>query len=254
MNSDMRCWLKKWGVALGAAAILSAPLAVRAQDDATMEDDTGMPSSAGTQMRSGSGMGMSRGMDQNAKDAQMLIQTLSEEKTEINTLAAQQARFRQMGDAQSLRIHRMWGRWIREHKAGSPTLMRLTRANGGDPNAAKILKPPALGDKAAMLRATHMTHEMAVRTSQQRYGATNDRAIKAAMRKRANLARKHIREMMPLMRAMNISMSGAGMSGHMDHGGQGGTRMAAMCPHCNVAMKNGKCPKCKMTAAQMKQG
>jgi hypothetical protein len=72
--------------------------------------------------------------------------------------------------------------------------MRLTRANGGDPNTAKILKPPALGDKAAMLRATHMTHEMAVRTSQQRYAATNDRAIKAAMSKRANLARKHIRE------------------------------------------------------------
>jgi hypothetical protein len=105
MNNDMRCWLKKWGVALGTAAMLSVPAATRAQSDG----NDNMPSSAGTQMRSGS-------MDQNAKDAQMLIQTLSEEKTEINTLAAQQARFRQMGDAQSLRIHRMWGRWIREHK------------------------------------------------------------------------------------------------------------------------------------------
>jgi rubrerythrin len=154
-----------------------------------------------------------------------------------------------MGDRESLRIHRMWGRWIREHKAGSPTLMRLARNNGGDPNAAKILKPPALGDKAAMLRATHMDHEMAVRTSQARYAATNDRAVKAAMKKRANLARKHIREMMPLMRGMN--MSNASMDGH-NHAGQSGARMAAMCPHCDVAMKNGKCPMCGMTAAQMK--
>jgi hypothetical protein len=48
--------------------------------------------------------------------------------------------------------------------------------------------------------------------------------------------------MMPLMRAMNINMSSAGMSGHMNHGGQSGTRTAAMCPHCNVAMKTVSAP------------
>src|SRR4028118_766122 len=147
MNNDMRCWMKKWSVALGAASIMSAPLAAHAQNGMANDE---MPSDANTQMRLGRGMGMSGGMDARAKNAQMLIQTLSEEKTEINTLAAQQARFRQMGDRKSLRIHRMWGRWIREHKAGSPTLMRLTRANGGDPNAAKILKPPALGGQETM--------------------------------------------------------------------------------------------------------
>jgi rubrerythrin len=239
--------MKKWGLALGAAAVLSVPVATRAQNDMA-DDNDDMPSGAGTQMRSGSGMRM--GTDARSTKAQMLLQTLSEEKTEINTLAAQQARFRQMGDRESLRIHRMWGRWIREHKAGSPTLMRLIRNNGGDPNAAKIMKPPALGDKATMLRATHMDHEAAVRTSQMRYAATNDRAIKAAMTKRANLARKHIREMMPLMRGM--SMSNTSMSGH-NHAGQSGAKVAAMCPHCNVAMKGGKCPMCGMTAAQMKK-
>jgi hypothetical protein len=252
MNNDMRCWMKRWGVALSAAAILSVPVATRAQDD--MNND--MSSAAGTQMRAGSGMGMSMGSEAGSTDAQKLIRTLSEEKTEINTLAAQQARFRQMGDRRSIRIHRMWGRWIREHKAGSPLLMRLTRANGGDPRAAKILKPPVLGDKATMLHATHMDHVAAVRTSQMRYASTNDRAIKAAMHKRANLARKHIREMMPLMHAMDMhgmDMSNTAMSGH-NHAGQSGARTMAMCPHCNVAMKNGKCPMCGMTAAQMKNG
>jgi rubrerythrin len=251
--------MKKWGVALSAAAILSVPVVTRAQNDTNndMPSTSGsnnMPSAAGTQMKPGSGMGMSMGSEAGSTDAQKLIRTLSEEKTEINTLAAQQARFRQMGDRQSLRIHRMWGRWIREHKAGGPLLMRLTRANGGNPNSAQILKPPVLGNKATMLHATHMDHVAAVRTSQMRYAATNDRAVKAAMRKRANLARKHIREMMPLMRGMNMSsmsMSHATMDGH-NHAAHGAT-MVAMCPHCNVAMKNGKCPMCGMTAAQMKK-
>jgi hypothetical protein len=133
-------------------------------------------------------------------DAEMLIATLSEEKTEINTLAAQQAMFRRMGDRESTRLARLWGVWIREHKAGGPMLMRLIRANGGDPEAAKILKPPVLGDKAKMLHATHMDHEAAVKTSQMRWAATRDPQIRMAMHKRANLARKHIRQMMPYMR------------------------------------------------------
>lgn len=32
-----------------------------------------------------------------------------------------------------------------------------------------------------------------------------------------------------------------------------GKKMAMMCPHCNVRMKNGKCPKCGMTEAEAKK-
>src|SRR4028118_2403745 len=88
------------------------------------------------------------------KDARMLIQTLSEEKTEINTLAAQQAAFKKMGGRENQRIAGLLGRMIRDHKAASPTLMRLTQRNGGNPAEAKILKPPVLGNKQKMLHAT----------------------------------------------------------------------------------------------------
>lgn len=165
----------------------------------------------------GAGMGMS---DMRAKNAQMLIQTLSEEKTEINALAAQQAQFRKMNDSQSRQIASMFGRWIREHKAAGPTLMKLIRENGGDPNQAKILKPPVLGSKMQMLEATHMDHQKAVMTSQMRYSMTNSRAVKTAMHKRGNLARKHLKQMEPYMRSMNGNMAGGMMNGrHSDMSG-----------------------------------
>lgn len=148
--------------------------------------------------------------DMRSKNAQMLIQTLSEEKTEINALAAQQAAFRRMGGAENMRIARMWGVWIREHKAGGPMFERLIRANGGNPNAAKILKPPVLGTKAQMLMATHKDHEAAVMTSQMRHRMTNSTAIKAAMSKRAKLARKHLKQMAPLHDKMMKMNMGAG--------------------------------------------
>jgi hypothetical protein len=158
------------------------------------------------------------------RNAQMLINTLSEEKTEINTLAAQQAQFKKMGGRENMRLAAMWGRWIREHKAASPTLMALTRKHGGDPNQARILKPPVLGSQEKMLNATHKDHEMAVMTSQMRHGQTDDPAIKRAMRKRATLARKHLREMAPYHRmheemthdnhgAMNSSTRGYAVTG-----------------------------------------
>lgn len=132
-----------------------------------------------------------------AKNAQMLMQTLSEEKTEINALAAQQAKFRAMGDMESLKIARLWGVWIRQHKAAGPALMKLIRMNGGDPMAAKVLKAPVLGTKDEMLMATHRDHQAAVMSSQMRFAMTNSEMIKTAMNKRANLARKHLRQMMP---------------------------------------------------------
>lgn len=171
-------------------------------------------------------------MDARAMNAQMLIKTLSEEKTEINALASQQAQFRKMGGETNNDIARMFGRWIREHKAGGPMFMKLTKQNGGDPMDAKVLKSPVLGDRDEMLTATHKDHEAAVMTSQMRYAKTGSAAIKMAMHKRANLARKHLRQMAPYLK--------------MD-------RMAAMnCPMCNVKMEDGKCPMCGMTADQMK--
>jgi hypothetical protein len=143
------------------------------------------------------------GMSDDAKDARMLIQTLSEEKTEIQALAAQQAAFRKLGGSENNRIARMFGVWIKQHKAGGPLLEKLIHTNGGNPAAAKILKAPVLGDREMMLKATHKDHEAAVMTSQMRHGMTKDNAIKNAMRKRANLARKHIRQMKPYHKDMD---------------------------------------------------
>jgi hypothetical protein len=127
--------------------------------------------------------------------AQMLIRTLSEEFTEVQDLASQQARFRQMGDAESTQIARMYGRWIREHKAGVPALARLIRLHGANPEEAKELKNPTLGSKDEMLMATHSAHVAAVNSSQMRYAATGEWGIQWFMHNRANLARKHLAEM-----------------------------------------------------------
>lgn len=151
-------------------------------------------------------------MQMRMRNSQMLIQTLSEEKTEINALAAQREMFLKMGGTQNRRIASMYGRWIKEHKAGGPTFMRLIRANGGNPMDAKILKAPVLGSAAAMLMATHKDHQAAVMGSQMRYSMTMSPAIKAAMHKRANLARKHLAQMAPYhSMMMNGEMMNNGM-------------------------------------------
>jgi hypothetical protein len=186
-----------WLLGLSAVALASGSL-VRAQD--TMDDSASGEANATTTVAPSSGSAgsaMDSGMDTRAKNAQMLIRTLSEEKTEINTLAGQQAQFKKLGGRENLRLAALWGRWIREHKAAGPTLMRLIQQNGGDPMAAKILKAPVLGSQQKMLDVTHKDHEAAVMTSQMRHNMTGSGAIKTAMHKRANLARKHIRQMTP---------------------------------------------------------
>jgi len=141
-------------------------------------------------------MGESSGTRQTHADA--LVQTMSEEITEIAAMASQQAKFREMGDAESTRIARMYGNWIRDHKAGAPALKKLIVAHGGDPADAKILKAPALGTKMEMLHATHMDHMAAVMTSQMRFKiakADSDEKVMMLMNKRAGVARKHMRQM-----------------------------------------------------------
>ncbi len=144
---------------------------------------------------------MSPGSDERADmvsvNATALVNTLSEEKTEIAALAAQVAEFRKMGGRDNLRTAALLERMRREHVAAGPTLMKLARRYGGDPTLAKILKAPVLGDKATMLHATHMDRMKAVQTSQMRWKMTNSWPIKTAMRKRATLARRHMRWMKP---------------------------------------------------------
>lgn len=188
----------------------------------------GAASTRAMDMKNSDGMMMH---DNNPMNAEMLIKTLSEEKTEINALASQQAQFRKMGGMENDKIARMFGVWIREHKAGGPMFMKLIKQNGGDPNDAKIMKSPVLGDRDEMLMATHKDHEAAVAGSQMRYAKTSSSDIQMAMHKRANLARKHLRQMAPYMKPMKMAMN---------------------CPMCNVKMENGKCPMCGMSADQMK--
>lgn len=193
MKNGFNSWITVWGV---TAVICSAASVVQAGYD------------PGPDMNGGSataGMVNESEAVRNA-DAQMLIRTLSEELTEIRELAGQQARLRQLGGSENNRIARMYGRWIGEHKAGSPLFVRLIQMHGADPGDATVLHQPRLGDKMSMLHITHMAHMEAVRTSQMRHGATNDWRVKNAMRKRANLARKHMREMTPFHDERNCPM------------------------------------------------
>ncbi len=203
---------RTWVLGL-SAVVLASGSCVRAQEapDSTETDtttssttttDTAASGSTSGSTRMGRSVGAGRssnmsGMNMRSMNAAMLIATLSEEKTEIAALSAQQAKFRQMGGRENLQIARMWGRWIAEHKAGGPTFMRLIKQNGGDPNEAHVLKPAVLGTRQQMLDATHKDHQAAVMSSQMRYGMTNSRAIKRAMHMRGNLARKHLRQMAP---------------------------------------------------------
>lgn len=234
----------KWIKALGACSVMVVSVG-------SMASAMPMHKMDGSKM-SGSKMAMGDMSSMKAKNAQMLIQTLSEEKTEIASLAAQQAAFKKMGGRENLKIASMYGRWIAEHKAGGPMFMKLIKQNGGDPMAAKILKAPPLGDRATMLMATHKDHEAAVATSRMRYSMTNSAAIKMAMSKRVKLASKHLAQMKPFHKEM--MMGGMKMNGGKMDGAMNGSKMAqaTMCPHCNVKMKDGKCPECGMTMAQMK--
>jgi hypothetical protein len=157
--------------------------------------------------------------DMTQQNGRMLMETLSEEKTEMQQLAAQAAAFRKMGGRENIRIANMLTRWVREHKAASPTLMNLARRYGGNPERATILKPPVLGSKSQMLHATMMDHMKAEKTSQMRWKMSNSAAVKMAMRKRANLSRKHMREMKRYHSEKNCPMCAEMMSNKGGHGG-----------------------------------
>ncbi|MDQ3814202.1 MAG: hypothetical protein M3347_09665 [Armatimonadota bacterium] len=210
------------------------------------------PGGAGADAMTTTGVDERTGSEMHARNAEMVIQTLNEERTEIQQLAAQAAQFLKMGGRENRRIGSMLNRWIKEHKAAGPKLMALATKHGGNPAATQILKPPALGDKGKMLHATMVDHMNAESSSQMRYKMATDPAIKSAMRKRARLARKHMREMMRYHNAKNCPMCAQMKGGTKSSMSGGGEKMAMMCPHCNVKMVNGKCPMCGMTAEQMK--
>ena len=247
MNGMKRCWIGKATVALSALTLLATSGGVRAQNGSTMDDSKMMES----------GMSMSGN-----KNAQMLIQTRSEELTEIKQLAAHQAALQKMGGRENMRLVGLMGRMIRDHKAADPRVVRAIRANGGDPMQAKVLKAPVMGDKMKMLHADMVDHMKAETTSQMRYGMTSDRTVKTLMKARAGIARKHMAWMKPYHSEKNCPMcadmmKNMKMGGSMKMGGgdkMGNAKMSMMCPHCNVKMmKDGKCPMCGMTAAQMKK-
>ena len=161
---------------------------------------------------------MSSGMK--AKNAQMLLKVASEEKTEINSLTVQQAALQKMGTPTDKRMARMFGMWIKMHKAAGPGLKKLIVQNGGDPNAAQILAQPATDSREAIAHQQFDLHSQAVQTSQNVYGATNSRAIKALMNKRANgIARVHLRQLKPYHNPATCpecqAMMKGGMSGKM---------------------------------------
>lgn len=208
---------KVWGKAVVVAGCLGV---MASAAHAGYDENVGAATDSSSSNMGGMGgsmSGMSRS-DMRMRNAQMLIQTLSEEKTEIGALAAQREMFLRMGGTENRRIARLWLRWINEHKAGGPTFMRLIRLNGGDPMEAHVLKAPPLGSRAFMLMATHKDHVAAVMTSQMRFNMTMSPSVKAAMHKRANLARKHLRQMTPFHRDMMMKVNGGMNNGGMSNG------------------------------------
>lgn len=147
------------------------------------------------------------------QNPRFMVDTLSEEKTEINTLKAQAAAFYKMGGSKNTRIANLLTKMRKEHEAASPKMIALTKAVGGDPNSARIMKPPVLGSAGQMLHATHMDHDKAVKTSQMRWKMSNNAKVRAAMSKRAALARKHMRWMKPYHNMKNCPMCAQMMGG-----------------------------------------
>ena len=140
-------------------------------------------------------------------EATMLLRTLVEEKSEIQQLNAQQVALKKMGGRQNLRLAALLGRMSHEHQAAGPKLMALIKQSGADPQLAVVRHTPVLGSTMQMLDADHKDHMTAVINSESRWSASQSAANKAFYHKRSNLARKHIRQMMPYMK------------NHMDMGG-----------------------------------
>lgn len=212
---------KVWGKAVVVAGCLGV---MASAAHAGYDENVGAATDSSSSNMGGSMSGMSRS-DMRMRNAQMLIQTLSEEKTEIGALAAQREMFLRMGGTENHRIARMWLRWINEHKAGGPTFMRLIRLNGGNPMDAHVLKAPPLGSRDFMLMATHRDHVAAVMTSQMRFNMAMSPSVKAAMHKRANLARKHLRQMTTFHRDMMMNRGGMSNGMNSNMGGMDNSSM-----------------------------
>jgi len=196
-----------WTLAIGATTVFAG--AAVAQDDMDMDMDGNAVANTATSS------GMSGKSAMHMKEAQMLIATLSEEKTEINALAVQAMKFKQMGGNRNMKIVSMLNRMIRDHKAAGPKLMALIKKHGGDPMDAKILKAPVLGNEMQMLHADMEDHMKAEMTSQMRHRMTSDRAVKTAMHKRAGIARKHMTWMKKYHSMNDCPMCAGMMKGDM---------------------------------------
>ena len=216
---------RKWMLSCGAlSATLLLPVltsVVQAQDDGDNKIETGehivvtdpdakTQASPTTNSRTLPPPGSDERADMMMQNARFVVDTISEEKTEIAALKAQAAHLRKLGGSKNIKIANLFDRMRREHEKAGPMLMKLAKSLGGDPNRAKIMQAPKIGAPMEMLHAAHMAHDKAVKMSQMRWGMTNSTKVRAAMNKRATLARKHMKWMMPYHNAKNCPMC-AGM-------------------------------------------
>lgn len=140
------------------------------------------------------------------QNPRFMVDTLSEEKTEIAALKAQAMKLRNLGGSKNVKMANLLDRMRREHEAAGPKMIALTKSVGGNPALAKIMKPPVIGSPGEMLHATHMDHDKAVKMSQLRWKMSNSPKVRTAMTKRATLARRHMRWMKPYHNAKNCPM------------------------------------------------
>ncbi len=216
---------RKWIVCCGAlSATLMLPVltsAVQAQDDGdgkiekgehivVTDPDAKTQPSPTTNARTLPPPGSDERADMMMQNSRLVVDTISEEKTEIAALKAQAAQLRKLGGSKNVKIAKLFDRMRREHEAAGPMLMKLAKSLGGNPSSAKIMMAPKIGSTMEMLHAEHMDHTKAVQSSQMRWKMTNSTKVRSAMNKRATLARKHMKWMMPYHNAKNCPMC-AGM-------------------------------------------
>ena len=225
---------RKWllcGGAFGAALMLPALTStVRAQDDGdgkiepgehivVTKPDAKMKDSPTTNSRTAPPAGSDERADMMQQNVRFVMDTISEEKTEIAALKAQAMHMRKMGGSKNMKVANLFDHMRREHEAAGPGMMKLAKSLGGDPMSAKIMMAPKIGSAMEMLHAEHMAHDKAVKMSQMRWGMTNSASVRAAMHKRATIARRHMKWMMPYHNAKNCPMCASMMKGGMMKGG-----------------------------------
>ncbi len=216
-RKNFRKWLSCCGAASAALLLPALAFAESPKDDGDRKVEPGehvvvtkpdatTTHSPTTNSHTAPPPGSDERADMMQQNPRFVMDTISEEKTEIAALQAQAMQLRKLGGSKNRKIANLLDRMRHEHEAAGPGMMKLAKSLGADPSTTKVMMAPKIGSPMEMLHAAHMDHAKAVQMSQMRWGMSNSPKVRAAMHKRGNLARKHMRWMTPYHSAKNCPM------------------------------------------------